>query len=183
MESYKIKHKRKGDLPEYSLICNRLGWYNRDKIGIDRITLTIPGGEAFGIIGESVGGQTTLFDVVACSRRLSYGRVYVDGHPLEFLCQLHGYPFCSVKDLRINLAKVFGLGPRYDKNLMAIKFSKSLINFDMLSDSIDSSGRLKLWRLLDTLLANGYSAVSTNCANSYQVNSVILDLGKFRKIN
>uniref|UniRef100_A0A1A9UCY3 ABC transporter domain-containing protein n=1 Tax=Glossina austeni TaxID=7395 RepID=A0A1A9UCY3_GLOAU len=36
-------------------------------------------GEAFGVMGESGCGQTTLCDVIACAKQLSYGRVPVDG--------------------------------------------------------------------------------------------------------
>uniref|UniRef100_A0A1A9X390 ABC transporter domain-containing protein n=1 Tax=Glossina brevipalpis TaxID=37001 RepID=A0A1A9X390_9MUSC len=203
MELYKIRHMRIGDLPEYGLICNRLGKYYRGKVGVERIILTIPRGEAYGIMGESGCGKTTLFDLIAGSQQLSYGRVYVGGVSsikeyykyqfltgygvqnispydeitirdlLEFLCRLHGYPLGSVDGLCINLAKVLGFYQHYNKKLImisegtrkmllcavALLGNRPLIIFDMLSDSIDSSGRLKLLRLLEKLLANGTTII------------------------
>uniref|UniRef100_A0A1A9X396 ABC transporter domain-containing protein n=1 Tax=Glossina brevipalpis TaxID=37001 RepID=A0A1A9X396_9MUSC len=207
MELYKIQHMRRSELPKYGVIVNRTGRYFGDKVGCDRVSFAIPRGEAFGIIGVSGCGKTTLFDLISGRVRVSYGRSYIAGVSmlrdydkykgligyalqaslalqeitvrdiLRYICRLRGYPMKSVEEICTNLAKVLGIYDHYAKSLAIISEGTSrmlictialmgnppLIILDMVSDSIDSSGRLKLWRILEKVRIDGTSIL---CASN-----------------
>ncbi len=47
---------------------------------VDNISIGVPHGECFGLLGTNGAGKTTVFHILTGGRRLSAGQVYLNGH-------------------------------------------------------------------------------------------------------
>ncbi len=61
----------------------RVGWGSRRITALDQVSLTVPAGEVFGLIGPNRSGKTTLVKVLLSICRATDGRVMRLGAPLS----------------------------------------------------------------------------------------------------
>ena len=59
----------------------RVGWGSRRITALDQVSLTVPAGEVFGLIGPNRSGKTTLVKVLLSICRATDGRVMRLGRP------------------------------------------------------------------------------------------------------
>ncbi len=61
------------------------GKRKKDVVALDRVSLTIPRGEIFGLVGESGSGKTTLGRLLIGLEETDSGRMYLDGDEVTHL--------------------------------------------------------------------------------------------------
>jgi ABC-2 type transport system ATP-binding protein len=61
----------------------RVGWGSRRITALDQVSLTVPGGQVFGLVGPNRSGKTTLVKVLLSICRATDGRVRRLGAPLS----------------------------------------------------------------------------------------------------
>lgn len=53
------------------------------QLAVDQITLGVPQGECFGLLGINGAGKTTTFKMITGDETITYGNVYVDGSDVQ----------------------------------------------------------------------------------------------------
>ncbi|HIJ35966.1 MAG TPA: ATP-binding cassette domain-containing protein, partial [Deltaproteobacteria bacterium] len=61
------------------------GTHKKDVVALDRVSLTIPRGEIFGLVGESGSGKTTLGRLLIGLEETSSGKMFLDGEEVTHL--------------------------------------------------------------------------------------------------
>ncbi|MGR3755600.1 MAG: ABC transporter ATP-binding protein [Tranquillimonas sp.] len=61
--------------------------YGKDRGGLERVDLTIPGGQRVGLVGRSGAGKSTLVNLLLRFRDPEGGRILIDGQPIDAVTQ------------------------------------------------------------------------------------------------
>jgi ABC-2 type transport system ATP-binding protein len=114
------------------------------KLAVDRLSLTVPGGELFALLGANGAGKTTTIKMLVGLLRPTSGRVCICGYDLSTegreACQRIGYvpdePYLyeklSGREFLLFIAGMYGLAPREQQ----LRIDEAIDNFD-LSDFVD----------------------------------------------
>ena len=65
------------------ITVNNLVKFYKDKKALDGVSLTVKGGELFGLLGVNGAGKTTLIKILVCLSKKSGGSVIIDGKNLD----------------------------------------------------------------------------------------------------
>ncbi|XP_059223186.1 phospholipid-transporting ATPase ABCA1-like [Stomoxys calcitrans] len=199
LEHYKVQRLTNAHFKDIPLICDRVGKNFDQYTAVDRLSLILKSYDCFGILGVSGCGVSTLFKLITGSEEMSYGRILIKGQNIscnfsllqqsvghgkkvmisfpelsiknimEHLCLLQCYPAEHVADICLNLAKVLGLLPHYDKYLnvlsagtlnrlncaLAVMGNPDIVILNVATSGIDSAGKRIVWNILKRMQNQG----------------------------
>ena len=80
-----------GDSPDDVVVLNDLTRYYGHQTAIDGITVGVPAGQCFGLLGANGAGKTTTLRLIAGDLLASRGTVLINGHDVRFNVQSVGH--------------------------------------------------------------------------------------------